>query len=280
MVLYVRVLKPKETLLLWFIGLCTALVAANGAPSPGRFLLVAVAILMGSGGANGLTNYLDRRVDARMVRTRHRVLASGLIDPAEKGLAWSVLLVAAGLGIAYYLHPFAFIAGLGGVIAAAVARKTWATHFLGAISSIGPVLVAWFASRPQVDMSVCLLSAIIILWVPVHVWNLMLAWRDDYVQAGVNIFPLTHGLRLTSVISLVFSIAMSAAVFLLWGFGEPGWVYLIMAAIPAVIMVVAGVFVFWKTDSQWTFRVFRLSAYPFLGMTFSGLVLDVWLRGG
>jgi protoheme IX farnesyltransferase len=277
---YVRVLKPKETLLLWFIGLCSALVAAGGHPSPLRFMLVALVVLIGSGGTNGLTNYLDRHVDVRMARTRHRVLASGLVSPAWKGLVWSCLLVIAALGIAYYLHPYAFFAGLAGVLAAVIARKTWVTHFLGAISSTGPVLVAWFSIKPQIDATVGFLTLIVLLWVPVHVWNLMLAWRDDYVQAGVNIFPLTRGLRLTQVLSLGFSLAMLASVFLLWWLGDPGRIYLVMAAIAGVAMVVAGIIALWKPNTPWTFRVFKISAYPFLGMTFLGLIIDTWLRVG
>ncbi len=275
---YIRVLKPRETLLLWFIGLCSALAAAGGKPPALDFLLVALAVLMGCGGANGLTNYLDRHVDARMVRTRRRAIPSGLISPAERGLAWSALLVAVALGIAFYLHPYAFAAGAVGVLAAVIARKTWATHFLGAISSTGPVLVAWFSVRPQLDITIALLALVVLLWVPVHVWNLMLTWRDDYVQAGVNIFPLTRGARLTSAISLGFCLAMVATVVLLWRFGDPGWLYLVMAATPGAAMVAVGAAALWKPSRSGTFRVFKLSAYPFLGMSFLGLVLDAWLR--
>ena len=134
--------------------------------------------------------------------------------------------------------------------------------------------------RPQFDATIGLLTAIVLLWVPVHVWNLMLAWRDDYVQAGVNIFPLTRGLRLTSALSLGFSVAMLASVFLLWWLGDPGWVYLVMAATAGVAMVAAGAIALWRPSKTGTFRIFKISAYPFLGMTFLGLVIDTWLRVG
>lgn len=277
---YIRVLKPKETLLLWFIGLCTALAAAGGGLASSRFLLVALTVLLGSGGTNGLTNYLDRHVDAKMKRTRHRVLACGAVSPAWKGLIWSGCLVVMALGIAYYLHPYAFIAGAVRVVAAVVARKTWATHFLGAISSVGPVLVAWFGMNAPASTEVWLLSAVVLLWVPVHVWNLMLAWKEDYVQAGVDMFPLTRGHKLTSALSLMFSVAMLAAVVALAWIGETRLVFLGMAGPAALAMVAAGAVALWRPDRQGTLRVFKLSAYPFLGMTFLGLVLDTWLRAG
>ena len=45
-------------------------------------------------------------------------------------------------------------------------------------------------------------------------------------------------------------------------------------------MVAAGVLALVKHGRAWTMRVFKLSAYPFLGVTFLGLVIDTWLRIG
>ena len=57
---YIRVTKPRESSLLVFIGFCAMVVAGDGLPSTGRLLLTLAAITLGSGGVNGLTNYLDR----------------------------------------------------------------------------------------------------------------------------------------------------------------------------------------------------------------------------
>ncbi|RPJ61942.1 MAG: hypothetical protein EHM12_04910, partial [Dehalococcoidia bacterium] len=76
---YINVLKPRETSLLLFIGACAAVVAASnvdGVFPVSDFILALIAITLGSAGANGLTNYLDRDVDARMKRTCNRVLPS------------------------------------------------------------------------------------------------------------------------------------------------------------------------------------------------------------
>jgi len=277
---YIRVLKPKETLLLVFIGICSAFIAAGGRPPALEFALVSLAVTIGSGAANGLTNYFDRRIDAKMVRTQHRVLAAGLIRPAEKALAWVVLLMAVALGLAWYLHPYAFVAGSVALLAALAWRKTWSTHYLGAVASIGPLLVAWLSMRPQLDVNIVLLALVVMFWVPTHVWNLMISWREDYLQAGVSIFPLNRGLRLTSAVSLAFSVATLVAVVLLWWLGEFGWPYFALAGPAGAVMVAASVLTLVKHGRAWTMRAFKLSAYPFLGMTFLGLVIDTWLRMG
>ena len=67
---YIEVLKPRESILLTFIGVCAAFIAGGGQQSLSQLLLVAVTILIGSASTNALTNYIDRDFDARMRRTR------------------------------------------------------------------------------------------------------------------------------------------------------------------------------------------------------------------
>lgn len=276
-VVYLRVLKPRETVLLSVIGLCTAVAAGNGAPPLDRFALAAIAIVIGSGGTNGLTNFLDRRVDARMRRTQRRVLPSGLIQPAEKALVWAASLVVVALLIALYLHPYAFISGVVGVAAGLIARKTWATHFLGTFSSCGPVLVGWFAINPDLTATPVLLCAIIALWLPIHVWNLMIASRDDYLQAGVNIFPITRGTDMTARVSVVLSLFLYAASVGLYFLGDYGWVYFVAANVGSLLMVRATLSMLRTVDAGAAYRAFKLSAYPFLGLIFLGLCIDIWV---
>ena len=81
---YIEVLKPKETFLLTFIGIFAAVVAGAGSPPIGLLVLALIAIALGISGCNGLTNYLDRDVDARMKRTQHRALPSKRISPPKQ----------------------------------------------------------------------------------------------------------------------------------------------------------------------------------------------------
>ncbi|MDP6495964.1 MAG: UbiA family prenyltransferase, partial [Dehalococcoidia bacterium] len=93
---YIEVFKPRETSLLVFIGLGAVVVAGDGRPPVGIVLLLLVALLLGGGGVNGLTNYLDRGLDARMSRTCGRALPAGRIHPPEKTLPFMILAVAIG----------------------------------------------------------------------------------------------------------------------------------------------------------------------------------------
>ncbi len=60
---YIEITKPRVTLLLAFMGFCSAVGAYHsigGAFPLSDILLITLGILLGSGGANGLTNYLER----------------------------------------------------------------------------------------------------------------------------------------------------------------------------------------------------------------------------
>lgn len=275
---YLQVLKPRETLLLALMGWMTALVASEMHPPLGRYLWASLAVLLGSAGTNGLTNCLDREVDARMRRTQRRVLPAGRLRPAEAWV-WSAVLVAVALAIAGALHPWALGAGVVAVLCSVVARKTWATHFLGAVSSCGPVWVAWLALRPQVSPLLGLLSLLVALWVPVHVWTLMLAYREDYLRAGVNIFPVDKGQALAPWLCFALAMALVGVVGALAWVGRFGPLFWTGAGLASILLAGSC----WKTarsplPSQ-AIRSFRLTAYPFLGVVFLGMPLDRWLFG-
>jgi len=275
---YILVLKPRETILLTCIGLCSAVIAGNGYPDMNRIMPAFTAIMLGSGGANGLTNYIDRHVDSMMIRTRYRVLPAGLIYPAEKALIWSLLLVSISLGLAWYLNPLAFLSGCICVGAAVVARKTWATHFLGSLSSCGPVLVGWLAVNPNITPVLVLLSVVIILWVPIHVWNLMMVFRQDYLKAKVDIFPLKSGNTIATRTSMILCLVLYMVCLAIYSVGDFGVFYLISCNIAGLLLLNAN----WKMlkdgDTAWAYKIFKLSTYPFLGLIFISLCIDIWIR--
>jgi protoheme IX farnesyltransferase len=274
---YLEVLKPRETALITFIGASAAVVAGGGVPPLDRLLLAAVAILLGSAGCNGLTNYLDRKVDARMQRTRYRVLPSGGIRPAEKVLPLTIGLVVVALALAWFLHPLAFWGGVVGVAAALVARGRSLSHLLGGISSAAPVWVGWLAISPQPSPALLWLCLLVFIWVPIHVWSLMLAYRDDYLKAGLRILPVSwrEADAFKALVALSFLLyGVSLALYFWGGFGG---LYLVAANILGLGMIYASLRLLKGGFFQGAWRLYKLSSYPYLGLIFLALMLDLWL---
>ena len=269
---YLEVLKPRETALLTFIGALAGAMA--GTPHWGRLLLVALAVALGSAGVNGLTNYLDREVDARMERTRHRALPSQVIYPPEKVLPLCGGLVAVALALAWYLHPWAMMAGLLGTATALVGRKSTFTHLLGGISGSAPVLVGWLGVNSQVTPLLGLLVLLILAWVPLHVWSLMLACKEDYLGAGVRLFPLTWGEGQARVVLLALAIlvyVLSQAIYLVGGFSRA---YFIAATGLGWLLVLASYRMLAIPQGRGAWRLYKLATFPYLGLLFLTLGLD------
>jgi len=274
---YIRVTKPRESSLLVFIGFCAMFVAGDGLPSTGRLLLTLAAITVGSGGVNGLTNYLDRNIDARMRRTNCRPLPTKTIDPPEKALVFCLVLTAVGLGMAWILNPWCFVAGLVGTIAAVVMRKTVLCPFLGSISGCAPVVIAWLAVTPRFGIELLVLCTLVCIWIPLHVWSVMLAHREDYMQGGVKYFPLSRETRQSVKVLFLLALPLAAASIVFYFTSGLHWIYLTTAVVLSLVMIFANLRLLYSANSKEAWRVYKLSAFPYLGLIFLAMCLDAWL---
>ncbi len=274
---YIRVLKPRETVLLAFIGLCAALVAWDWlAPFPTRtFLLAAAALLMGSGGTNGLTNYIDRDLDAKMQRVRHRPLPSGRISPPQKMLPWAISLVIGGLAIAWFLDPLCFAFGAFGVVVAITFRKRITCVFpQGAIAGCSPVIIGYAAVSHRLDLTLLLLCLLITFWTPLHVWSVMIANRDDYRQAGIKYFPVSREARDAIKILPFLAALLLGSSISLHRYGDMGTFYLAVACILGIMMFVSTLRLIYTSFSSDAWRIYKLTAFPYLGLIFIAMVID------
>ena len=277
---YLEVLKPRETGLLTFIGVCAAILAGGGSTPVAPLLLTLVTILVASAGANGLTNYLDRYVDARMQRTRRRALPSRCIYPPEKVLPLTISLVVIGLALAWWLHPLVFVFDLIGTTAAVIWRKRVTCVFpQGAIASCTPVLMGWLAIRPEFGWEILLLCVLIALWLPSHIWSVMVANREDYLGAGIGYFPVNREVKTAVKIVFAFCLALYGAAIGLYFVGSFGWLYLSVASVLSIMVIYAGLRMMISRMSKDSWRLYKLSAFPYLGLLFLAMCLDRWLLG-
>jgi len=280
---YINVLKPKETSLLVFIGACSAIVAAAAAGSAfpvNTFILTVIAITCGSAGANGLTNYLDRDVDAKMARTCGRALPAGRIKPSWKALPLITILILAGLVLAWLLSPLCFAIGLTGMLASGILRKTVSCTYFGIIAGSSPVLIGWYAvsQQPVIGVMPVLFFCLIAAWTPLHVWTLMLANRSDYENAGLHYFPLSQPDKNVIQLLAMLSASLSAVSLLIYFLsGILHWLYMVVAVLLSLLIVYASIRLLLAPTSRNAWMVYKLSAFPYLGIIFAVMAVDAWL---
>src|SRR6185295_6973738 len=143
--------KPRIT----FLVLITTLVGFYMGSRDGLNFLLLFHAIIGTGlvasGASALNQYLERDLDARMVRTRNRPLPDGRLFPNE-ALIFSSVISAAGVGyLWFFVNPLTGALGaatLAGYLLVYTPLKTRTTlcTLIGAFPGAVPPVMGWTAA--------------------------------------------------------------------------------------------------------------------------------------
>lgn len=151
-------------------------------------LILGVFIL--AGGSSGLNEYQEYKFDAKMPRTMHRPIPSGLISPREARL-FSVVFILTGVLVLYF--SFGSIPAILGVF-----NVVWYNLFYtnlkritpyavvpGSLVGAVPVLIGWTAAGGYIfESGIVFIAFFIFIWQIPHFWLLMLKYGHEYEQAG------------------------------------------------------------------------------------------------
>ena len=222
---YWRLTKPRIWGLLVFTGAVAMLVAYKQTPgstlSPGLLLTGILALILGSASAEVLTNYHDRDIDGMMKRTMKRAIPAGKVSPRSAlvfGLAMAALSVLVPLLLINEISAAFMVIGLLDnivVYSLLLKRRSWLNIILGGISGGMPVLVGYTAVAGTVTPLALYMSALVIVWIPTHIWSLAIFNRNDYEAAKVPMLPIVFGDKVgsvciagTSALLTIFSVAI------------------------------------------------------------------------
>jgi len=288
LITYVEVTKPLSVALLAFTAVGTMVVAARGQGpsytlSGSLFLQALVAITAACAGANAVTCYIDRDMDAAMERTKHRPLPTKRIHPPERALAWGLALFALGLVLSWLINPPSALCVLMGFLDNVVVysllakRRSPLNIILGGFSGGLPALFGWMVVTDEINLTPILIAALVVLWIPNHIWNLAIAYSEDYKKVRVPMLPAVYSLEKTvrCIVSTVF--LMYALSLVLGVVGPFGWVYMGVALVSGLVVCIGNVMLLLKPTRERAWRMFKLSS-PHLFVLFLGMMVDVLVR--
>ena len=281
---YVEVTKLRLVFLLAFTSVGTMVIAAAEWPvSAGLVVKALLAIIAGTAGANTITCYIDRDIDAVMERTRRRPIPSGRISPPERALYWGLFLSAVSLGLAVSINFLSFLAILLGLLDNVVVyslltkRRSPLNIIWGSFSGGLPAFFGWTAVTNRADWVPILVGAIVVLWTPTHIWNLAIYYSADYRKARVPMLPAIYRLQATLhciAATVVLMVVFSLILHFVGGFGP---VYFWTALISGVLLAAANLYLVWKPSKKLAWRLFKLSS-PYLFVLILAMMVDVWVR--
>jgi heme o synthase len=282
---YYELTKPKIWYLLVFTSFGAALTASflNHIPiQPLTWVLLIGGIAAGSAGADTLTSYNDRDIDAIMDRTRERPIPSGRISP-KNAFIFGLILVTISLTFAWFISFWVFLLMSAGlfdniiVYSKWLKRKSQTNIILGGFSGGAPALIGYLAVTTH-NLEVGLVMAgIVFFWIPTHIWSLALHVRKDYTKAGIPMLPAVssekRSVRViagTTLIMVVFSI-------LPFFFRQFGLIYFITASAFGTVMVVLSVWLLAKPSESASWTLFKFSS-PYLTALFIAFMVDALYR--
>ncbi len=243
--------KPRVVLVMLVCALVGMALARPVLPSLAVVIYGLVGIGLAAGGAAAFNHVVDRRLDAMMLRTSRRPLASRRM-PSSVALAWATLLSVAGIGLlAWQVNALTAWLTLGSLIGYALVYTAFLKHatpqniVIGGVAGAAPPLLGWTAVTGQLGPEPLLLMLIIFAWTPPHFWALALHKREEYARAGVPMLPVTHGEAFTRLQVWLYGWLTVAVTLLPFAIGMSGAVYLV------------GVMVLNARFMWWNFRVWR-----------------------
>lgn len=275
--------KPRVVSLIVFTAVIGMFLAVPDIPPAGPVVFGTLGIALVAGAAAAINCLVEQNIDRLMRRTSWRPLPQGQLSSAET-LAFAGLFGGAGLVVLYLLvNPLTMWLTLGtfvgyAIIYTAVLKPATPQNIvIGGASGAMPPVLGWAAVTGHVPAEALLLFLIIFVWTPPHFWALALYRRDDYANARLPMLPVTHGMRYTQVMVLLYAIALTAVTMLPYAVRMSGVFYLVSA------LALGGIFVgyAWRLLRAYTDalarRTFRYSIV-YLAALFSALLIDHYLR--
>ena len=278
---YLEISKPRSVALLYFTSLVAILIASSiYGYDLKKIILISVAVILGVMGANATTNYIDRKIDAIMERTKKRAIASGRINPAVKGLVFAIVFIIAGIALAAYINWISAIFLFIGFFDSAIIyngltkRKSKFNILYGSLAGGFPVLIGWTAiSSGKISLPAIIMFLFVIIWTPAHIWSLAYFYKEDYKKANIPMLPVFLNERQNHFLIASLNVLMIIAATFLWYFYKLSLIYLIITSIFGIALITISIIMIVKSSRNFAWILFKLSS-PYLGIVFLLLLIE------
>jgi len=242
---YLRLMKPH---VIWLLVLSAIVGYIAAAPSINLVKLVELTVVgfLSTGGSAAFNMYYERDIDSLMTRTMRRPIPSGRVNP-QGALSFSMAISLVGFTLSYvWLGVWVtLMVALGWffyvvLYTIMLKRRTWLNIVIGGFAGNAALLSGWVMAKP-IDTEAILLSMVIYLWIPAHIWSLAYYARDDYRRANVPMLPAVVSeevsVRVISILNLA-SIVYMLILYYVYINSVMGYVLIAPAALAGVVITI------------------------------------------
>ena len=242
------------------------LLASKGVLDFELFLLTLIGISLVIASGCVFNNFIDRDIDARMERTKKRVLVLGLV-PEFNALIYAIVLGFLGIKIlVLFTNILTVLIALFGFFFYVVVYSLFAKRLnsygtlIGSISGAVPPVVGYVAVSGTLDAGAIILFLILTLWQMPHSYAIAIYRLKDYTNAHIPVLPVSSGIQTTKVHMLLYIILFLFASLLLTIYGYTGTYYAVIMAVISLLWLLMGVLGFSaKDEHKWARNMFTYS---------------------
>ena len=274
---YCSLLKPKIMYLVVLTGI-TGMIVAPGSIHPFIAIISTLCIALGSGAAGAINMWYDSDIDALMTRTKNRPIPAGKISKSsaiELGLVLSVISVTVMMMSVNYISGILLAISIGFyslVYTMYLKRRTPQNIVIGGIAGAIPPIIGWTSVTSSISIESLILFLIIFMWTPPHFWALSLLNYQEYEKAKVPMLPVTHGIFVTKVHILVYSIVLFI-ITLLPGLFLKDYLLYEICAIPLGITFLLHAFKVFTSSDYYKYKAMFTYSVAYLFILFICIIL-------
>jgi heme o synthase len=211
--------KPRVTFLVLATVMPGLYLGADISPSWQLIVITLLGTYLMSSASFIFNQYVERKSDGLMYRTKQRPIPGGAISPnAALVLGFVVSISAFGM-LYYYINILTAICALSALVAYVwlytiiLKPRTEQNIVIGGVSGcVGP-LIGYAAVSNSLPLPAWVLFFMIFLWTPAHFWALAIFLKDDYERADIPMLPVVKGIKKTTQSILLYTILYSASCF-------------------------------------------------------------------
>jgi len=280
---YYNLTKPKVVALIMFTAIVGMLLAGvENVPLSQVFAAIAGIALAAASGA-AINHWVDQKIDVIMERTKNRPLPHGDLSSAQAlTFALSLAVISMVLLVVWVNNltavlTFISLMGYAVIYTVFLKRSTPQNIVYGGAAGAAPPLLGWVAITGTINTEALLLFLIIFIWTPPHFWALAIRRKDEYAKADIPMLPVTHGVKYTKLLILLYSFMLFSVSLLPFIIKMSGLIYLIAAVILGVIFIVFAWKLYIDDENKNAMKTFSYSIF-YLSMIFLFLLADHYAR--
>lgn len=194
------------------------------------FIMTMIGTALVIASACVFNNYIDRKIDYKMHRTRKRALASGRIAPLH-AVIYGVILGLLGIITLYlgvnlltlYLGIIAFVIYV--FIYGFSKRRTYHGTLIGSIAGSIPITAGYCAVTNSLNITSILLFLILTAWQMPHFYAIALAQQKDYQAAELPVLSVVKKMNNSKIQITLYIIVFIIANYLLYLFNKVTVIY-------------------------------------------------------